>query len=105
MTELLILVAAGAVTWALRASFLALAGGRELPPAYHQTIGAARHAALGALVALAIAGPRGAEAFATPSPQLIAAAAAGTVAFLTGGMLRTLLAGVATVAVLGLVWP
>jgi branched-subunit amino acid transport protein len=105
MTELTILATAGALTWALRASFLALAGGRELPPALHETIGSARHAVLGALVALAVAGPRGAEAFAAPSPQLVAAAVAGVVAFFTGGMLRTLLAGVATVALLGLVWP
>ena len=43
-------------------------------------------------------------ALATPSPRL-AAAAAGLVAWHTGGMLRILGAGMATVAALTLLWP
>jgi branched-subunit amino acid transport protein len=101
----MILLAAGVMTWALRASFIALVGDRALPAIYEQTFTSARHAVLGALVVTAVAGPAGAEAFAAPSPRLLAAGVAIVVAWYTGGMLRTLLAGVAAVAVLGYLWP
>ncbi len=105
MTELLILTTGGVSTWALRASFLALVGGRTLPPALEQAFASARHAVLGALVVAALMGSAGAEGLFTPSPRLLAAAVAMVVAWYTGGMLRTLIAGVLTVAALGYVWP
>jgi branched-subunit amino acid transport protein len=101
MTQLLILSLAGATTWALRASFIALVGERTLPTAYQQMFASARHAVLGALVVTAVAGSAGAEGLLVPSPRLLAAGVAVLVAWYTGGMLRTLLAGVLAVAVLG----
>lgn len=105
MTDLLILTIAGVSTWALRASFLAFAGERTLSPSYEQAFASARHAVLGALVVVAVAGPAGAEGLLVPSPRLPAAGVAMLVAWRTGDMLRTLIAGVLTVAVLGYFWP
>ena len=105
MTALLILSLAGASTWAMRASFMALLGGRTMPPIYQQGFESARHAVLGALVVTAVAGPAGAEGLLVPSPRVLAAGVAIVVAWYTGGMLRTLVAGVAAVAILGAVWP
>ncbi|MEE8422663.1 MAG: AzlD domain-containing protein [Dehalococcoidia bacterium] len=104
MSELLILATGGAGTWALRASFLGLVGDRTLPPALDQAFASARHAVLGALVVTAVVGPAGVDGLLVPSPGPLAAVVAMVVAWRTGSMLRTLIAGVLTVAMLGYVW-
>ena len=104
MTELLILLIAGLGTWLVRASF-ALLPGRGMPELAMRGLQHARHAVFAALIAIALSGDEGAAAFVTPSPYLLAAAVAGLVAWRTGGMLRTVAAGCATVGALTVLWP
>ena len=103
MDQLLILAVAGVGVWALRASAIVFAGGRTPSETTMRTLAYARHAVLAALVASAVAGGQGMGGLVAPTPQLAAAIVAGAVAWRTGGLLRTLAAGVAVVAVLSAV--
>lgn len=102
MSALLILTVAGIGAWGMRASAIVLAGGRTPPAAATRVLGYAKHAVLAGVVGAALAGADSAETIAS---QTIAAAIAALVAWRTGGILRTLAAGVATAALLAEVWP
>ena len=102
MNELIILAAAGAVTWALRASFIATAGGWRIPAAVDRALGNSRYAVLAALIATALANRRPEGDLAVPPAEFVAVAVAVVVAWRSGGMLRTVAAGMATFAALTL---
>ncbi len=102
MTELVILAVAGVGTWAMRASFIATAGGWQVPAAAQRALGHSRHAVLAALVATALASRSAPGEFGVPPIELLAAAVAALVAWRTGGMLRTVAAGLAAFAALSL---
>ena len=95
MNELIILGAAGAATWAMRASAIVLVGGRTLPESVLRALVYAKHAVLAALVAAAVAGSEGISLSGGVSPQLLATIVAIGVAWRTGNILLTLAAGVA----------
>ena len=101
MNELMILAVAGAGTWAMRASFIATAGGWQVPAAVERALGHSRHAVLAALVATALASRSAPGELGVPPLELLAAVAA-LVALRTGGMLRTVGAGMTTLAALSL---
>jgi branched-subunit amino acid transport protein len=103
MTELLVLLAAGAGIWALRASAIVLARGRALPEPATRSLNYAKHAVLAALVASAVTGGRGLDGLAL-APAL-AAVVAIAVAWRTRGTLRTVAAGMATAALVAAVLP
>jgi branched-subunit amino acid transport protein len=103
VNDLLVLAAAGLVTWSLRASAIVLVSGRTLPEGVTRTCGYARHAVLAALIVTAAAGSDAGPLLVTP--QLIGALAAGLVAWRSGSTLWTLSSGVGAVAVAAAVWP
>ena len=102
MSELLILTIAGIGAWGMRASAIVLAGGRTLPDSAKRALAYAKHAVLAGVVGAALARPDSAE---TLVPATVAAAIAVLVAWRTGGVLRTLAAGVTTAALLAVVLP
>ena len=99
MNELLVFGIAGTGMWAMRASCIVLARGRALPAAGTVALQHAKHAVLAALVSSSLWSASQGSAIADSSPAVAAALVAGTVAWGTGGLLRTVAAGVGTVAV------
>jgi branched-subunit amino acid transport protein len=95
MTDLIIIAAAGALTFLLRSSFISLVGERELPAASESVLRYARPAVLAALAASATVGSGGFVMSATLVPRLVGASAAGGAAWRTGNMLLTIGAGFA----------
>lgn len=104
MNEMVVLVAAGIITWSLRASAVVLVSGHTMPQGVTHACGYARHAVLSALVATAVTGGAS-TVWGVVSPQLVGVIAASAVAWRTGSVLRTLVAGVGAVALAAAVWP
>ena len=105
MSTVLIIVAAAALTWTMRASFITLAGRWQLPGAVEETLTLARPAVLAALVGTALVGNAGDASALLRGPELIAAAVTAFVAWRTGHLLLTLLAGSVAIALLTIAWP
>jgi branched-subunit amino acid transport protein len=104
VNELIVLVAAGIVTWSLRASAIVLVGGRTLPEQLIRACGYARHAVLSALVVAAVSTTYESGETGLVTPQMVGALAASLVAWRTGSLLATLAAGVGAVAVTAALW-
>jgi|GEM_PF-5902869 len=100
MIAVLILVAAGFVTWLLRASFIILGDRVALPSFAERVVANARPAFLAALVASAFVAQGGGDPLAIPLPWLAAAAAGIVTSKLTGSLSATGAAGIATVTLL-----
>jgi len=98
MNDLLVMVAAGITAWSMRASAILLARGRTLPAGAMQALAYAKHAVLAGLIGAALAGSTSPGVLAVVTPQTVAATVAAAVAWRTRGVLRTLLAGVTTAA-------
>ena len=103
MIDLAIIAAAGLATWALRASFITLAGDRDLPEASESVLRYARPAVLAGLAASATVGSGGILAGAALLPRIAGALGAGAAAWRTGNMLLTLAVGFAAFAAARLV--
>jgi len=103
VTTVLILVAAGFVMWALRASAIVLAGGRPFPSLANRALGYGKHAVLAALLmtSLRVGVLREGTGY---LPQIGAAACATVVACLTRGMVRTMVAGMGVAAILAAIF-
>src|SRR5690606_37665711 len=95
MEHLLIIAAAGALTWLLRASFITLGGSSELPAGTQHLLEYARPALLSALVATATIGSGGVAGGLVLAPRVAGVAVAGTVAWRSGNLTVTLLLGFA----------
>jgi branched-subunit amino acid transport protein len=100
--EVFILIAAGVVTWMLRASFIVLGNRVTLPGASERVIANARPAMLAALIASTLLAAGGGEASAIPPSWLVATAVAALVAWRSGNLALTCAAGVATLSALSL---
>jgi branched-subunit amino acid transport protein len=95
MNDFLIIAAAGVVTWLLRASFITLAGSRELPEGAQGLLAHARPALLSALLATATIGSGGAAGGLVLLPKIAGVAVAGVVAWRRRNLAVTLLVGFA----------
>jgi branched-subunit amino acid transport protein len=104
MAALLILTTAGVGTWLLRASGAVLLSERELPELVNRGLEEARPALLAALLVITLTRNDGAVGLLTPSPLMVAAVITAFVAWRTGGMLRTMVAGMVLATVLSLLW-
>lgn len=104
MTDLMVLSAAGFGTWLIRASGVVLLSERDLPGLVERGLEEARPAVLAALLAITLTRHGGPMGLLTPSPLVVAAALTAVVAWRTGGMLRTMSAGIALASVLSPLW-
>jgi len=104
MTDLLVLSAAGFGTWLMRAAGVVLLSERELPQLVERALEESRPAVLAALLAITLTRHGGPMGLLTPSPLVVAAALTAIVTWRTGGMLRTMSAGIALASVLSLMW-
>ena len=102
MSDLLVLVVAGIGAWMMRASAIVLVGSRPVPDGATRVLAYAKHAVLAGVVGAALASTDGAGALAS---NTVAAAIAALVAWRTGGVLRTLAAGVGIAGLLAVMWP
>ncbi len=89
---------AGAGSWLLRGSFVALGAGRVLPASFDRALVHARPAVLSALLASVVATRLGAGGPGGAPPIVVGLAVAMAVAWRTRSLPRTLLAGVAVFA-------
>jgi branched-subunit amino acid transport protein len=94
-------VAAGAGSWLLRGSFLALGAGRVLPASFDRALVHARPAVLSALLASVMAARFGDGGPAGAPPLVAGLVVAALVAWRTRSLPRTLVAGVAVFAAAG----
>ena len=81
-----VLLGSGVVTWLLRVGFIVLLPARRLPAGLRRILDHAAVAALAALLATALTRESGPGWLLTPSPVLVAAVAAGLVAWHTRRM-------------------
>ena len=79
-----VLLASSVVTWLLRVGFIVIVPARRLPEGLRRVLDHAAVAALAALLATALTRESGPAWLLTPSPVLVAAVAAGLVAWRTG---------------------
>ena len=105
MTAAIPFVAAGLISWLLRASFITLLGDRKLPDSFERAIAGARPAVLAALIATSLVGMGGSPVGVLTSPFLPAAVGTIAVAWLSRSPLVTLASGLALVVGLQSVWP
>ena len=96
MSGFLVLAVTGALFYGQRASFIAGAGNRRIPPAWERRLDHARPAVLGALLVSVMAPGDGA----LPDGPALVVAAVAFVAAGRFGLLGTVLAGIATVIAL-----
>ena len=80
----LVLLASSVVTWLLRVGFIVIVPATRLPEGLRRVLDHAAVAALAALLATALTRESGPAWLVTPSPVLVAAVAAGLVAWRTG---------------------
>jgi branched-subunit amino acid transport protein len=95
MNEIMLITAAGVVTWLLRASFITLAGDRALPVTVNEVLRHARIAVLAALVATALAGSPAAGDPQTLLPRVVGVLVAGAVAWRWRSLTPSLASGFA----------
>lgn len=96
--DVFILVLAGIVSWALRASFIALAPGLALSPVVERVIANSRPAILAALLSSSLLAAAGGNPLAIPPAWLVATVATLLVAMWTQRLLATVIAGPAVLA-------
>ncbi len=105
MTALLMIAAAGALSWTLRASFITFLGDREPPMAMRRGLAGARPAVMAAMVATSLTSMTGGASALAVSPELVAVAVAAAAVFVTRQLVAGLLAGIGTLVALAIVWP
>ena len=89
-----VLLASSVVTWLLRVGFIVIVPARRLPEGFRHVLDHAAVAALAALLATALTRESGPGWLLTPSPGLVAAVAAGLVAWHTRRMGLTVVVAV-----------
>ncbi len=105
MTALLMIVAAGALSWMLRASFITFLGDREPPMAIRRGLAGARPAVMAAMAATSLMSITGGPSALAVSPELVAVAVAAAAVFFTRQLVAGLVFGIAALIALGVVWP
>lgn len=97
-----VLLAAAAITWLLRIGFIVIVPAHHLPEQIRRSLDNAALAALAALVGTALAHGGGAAALVRFTPELLAAIAAGIVAWRTRRLGFTVVVGIAVMAAVDL---
>jgi branched-subunit amino acid transport protein len=105
MRAFLVLVAAGAVGWALRVLFITVIPASRLPAGFRQALGYGAAAVPAALIGGALARQGGPAGLVVPSPALVALLFGGAVAWRTGKLAATVAVAVGVFWLLGLLWP
>ena len=94
MNAFLAIVLAGAGTYLMRASFLAILGDGHIPPVVARSLRYVGPAVFAAIVLPRVLGSQGFSAFtSTPRPEMVAAVFVGAVAFKTRHVPTTLVLG------------
>jgi len=93
MTALAAFLLGGIGTYLMRASFMSIGSGIELPAALKRTLQFVAPAVFAAIILPSVLGDRGLSRFAAPDARLIAAAIAAVVAFRTRSIPLVFLVG------------
>ena len=103
MTALVVTVLVGVGTYLTRASFILTLADRTLPPVLLRAMRNVGPAVLSALVASLVVGTEGLSALEI-SPETVALAIAGVVAWRTRNVVATLVAGMVAIWILQAIW-